>query len=98
MEDFYRFTNSSEEEMRKQLRPKAEEEVRTDLVLEAIGKAEGIEATEVEIDEEMKRLGERYQQEPEKIKQFLIARGELEFYRQNIIVDKTIEFLLEHNS
>ena len=98
VEDYLRFTNSTEEELKAQLLPKAEKDVRTDLILEAIGKAEGIEATEEEIDDEMKKLGERFNQEPDSIKQILSARGELEYYKQNIIADKTVVFLVEQNS
>lgn len=98
LEQYYKFTNSSEETMMEQLRPKAEEDVRTDLVLEAVAKAEGIEATEDELDEEINKLAERYKQDPKSVKQVLMARGELGYYRQGIIAEKTVEFLVEQNS
>lgn len=98
MEQYYQFTSSSEEVMKERLRPQAAEAVKMDLVIEAIGKAEGIEVTEDEVNEELKKLGERYKQDPATLKQTLMARGEYEFYKQSLINDKTAKFLVENNA
>ena len=98
IEQYYQFTDSTEEVMVERLRPQAAESVKTDLVLEAIAKAEGIEVTEDELDEEVQKLGERHKQDAKLIKQSLIARGELEFYKQSLIREKTVNFLVEQNA
>lgn len=98
LEQYFQFTNSNEEVMQESLRPQAVESVKTNLVLEAIGKAEGIEVTEDEVDEEIQKLGERHKQDAELLKQSLIARGELEFYKQSLISEKTVKFLVEQNA
>lgn len=98
IEQYYQFSNTTEEVMLERLRPQAAEGVKTDLVLETIAKAEGIQVTEDEVDEEIQKLGERHKQDAKKLKQSLIERGEIEFYKQSLISDKTVNFLLEQNA
>jgi trigger factor len=98
MDQYYQFTNSSEEIMRERLRPQAAESVKRDLVLEAIAKAEGIMVTEDEVNDGLKNLGERFKQDPALLKQSLIERGQLEFYKQSLIQEKTVNFLVEQNA
>lgn len=98
IEQYYQFTNSTEEVMLERLRPQAVESIKTDLVLEAIAKAEGIEITEDELDVEIQKLGERHKQDAKLLKQSLIARGDLEFFKQGFINEKTVNFLEEQNS
>lgn len=98
LEQYYQFTSSSEEAMQERLRPQAVESVKTDLVLEAIAKVEGIGVTEDEVNEEIKKLGEQYKQDAQLLKQSLIARGELGFYKQSLISEKTVNFLVEQNA
>jgi trigger factor len=98
IEQYYQYTNSTEETMLEKVRPQAMESVKTDLVLEAIAKAEGIQVTEDEVNDELKKIAERHQQDAEILKQNLIERGELEFFKFNLINQKTVDFLVEQNS
>ncbi|MCO5385834.1 MAG: trigger factor [Desulfosporosinus sp.] len=98
LEQYYQYTNSTEEAMQEQVRPQAAESVKMDLVLETIAKAEGIEVTEDEVDEEIKKVSERHGQDAALLKQTLIARGELPFYKQSMTSQKTVSFLVEQNT
>ncbi len=98
LEQYYQYTNSTEEIMVERLRPQAVEGVKTDLVLEAIAKAEGIEVTEDEVDEEIQKLAERHKQDAKLLKQSLMARGDIKFYKKSLISEKTINYLVEQNS
>ncbi|WP_407306813.1 trigger factor [Desulfosporosinus sp. SB140] len=98
MDQYYQFTNSSEQKMREQLRPQAVEGVKSDLVLEAVAKAEGIVVTEDEVNEGIQKLGERFKQDPALLKQSLIERGQMDFFRKNLIQEKTVNFLAEQNA
>lgn len=98
LETYFHYLGTSEEEMKERFRPQAAENVKTELVLEAIGKAEGIQVTEEEVNEELAKLAERYQTEVENLKQALIARGELNLYAQSLISEKTVKFLVEQNA
>lgn len=98
LEQYYAYTNSNEEDMRERFRPQAAESVKTELVLEAAAKAEGIQVSEDELNEELEKLGELYKQDPKALKESLAARGELDYYRQSLINDKTVKFLVEQNA
>ncbi len=97
IEQYYQYTNSDEKAMLESLRPQAAESVKTDLVLEAIAKVEGIEVTEDEVDEGIQKLAERHKQDAKLLKQSLIKRGEIEFFKESLISEKTVSFLLEQN-
>ena len=98
LEQYYQYTSTTEEVMEERLRPQAAESVKADLVLEAIAKAEGIEVTEDEVNEEIKKLSEQYKQDAQLLKRTLIARGEFEFYKQSLVSVKTVNFLVEQNA
>lgn len=57
---YFKLTNTTEDQLRKQLSTNAEERVKTNLVLEAIVDKEGFEASEDEINKEIKDLAAEY--------------------------------------
>jgi trigger factor len=95
LETYYHYIGTTEQEMRDRFRPQASENVKTELVLEAIAKAEGIQVSEEELNDELAKLAERYQTNAENLKQALVARGELNLYRQSLVSEKTVNFLVE---
>ncbi|MEA4902364.1 trigger factor [Desulfitobacterium sp.] len=98
LETYYHFLGTSEKEMREKFRVQAAENVKTELVIEAIGKVEGIQVAEDEVNAALEKLAERYQTPAENLKQALIARGELNLYAQSLISEKTVDFLVEQNA
>lgn len=70
-EQYLQFTGTTVEQLREQVTPQAKARVESSLVLEAIVKAEKIEATDEEFDEEVKKMAERYQMECDKINELL---------------------------
>lgn len=70
-EQYLQFTGATVEQLREQVTPQAKARVESSLVLEAIIKAEKIEATDEEFDEEVKKMAERYQMECDKINELL---------------------------
>lgn len=93
LEQYLQITNSTEEMLKEQLRPMAENRVRGDLVLQAIADAEGIEITDEDIDNELNRMAETYD---EKNKEKFIKdmkKGDLSFLNVAIINQKVIELL-----
>lgn len=70
-EQYLQFTGATVEQLREQVTPQAKARVESSLVLEAIVKAEKIEATDEEFNEEVKKMAERYQMEVDKINELL---------------------------
>ena len=97
LEQYYMYTNSSEQDMRERYRPQATETIKTDLVIEAIAKAEGISVSDEELDQEIAKLAEKYAQAADSLKQSLVQRNELEIFRSNLVSEKTVRFLVENN-
>lgn len=85
MEQYFQFTGSSYEQMVEQVKPQAEERIKSRLVLEAIAKAENIEATEEDYEAELKTMADVYQMDIEKVKELM---GEKE--KKNIMLDLAV--------
>ncbi|MHB8125519.1 MAG: trigger factor [Desulfitobacteriaceae bacterium] len=98
LEQYYQYTNSNEQDMREHFRSQAAEGVKTELVLEAIAKAEGIMASEEEVNEELEKMSQTYGQRVEILKKSLEARGDLEYIEQNLTTKKTAAYLIDQNA
>ena len=73
-------------------KPQAEERVLSQLVIEAVKKAENIEATDEEIDAEIARYADQSKTDLEKFKAGL-SDGDREYFAEAAAVRKTIDFL-----
>lgn len=63
LNSYYQMAATSEDNMRQELRPQAIARLQSDFTLEALAEAEGIEATEEEIDEQIKIMADQYKVE-----------------------------------
>ncbi len=95
IDQYFRFTGSSYEQMIEQVKPQAEKRIQSRLVLEAIAKAESIEATEEDYEEELKTMAEAYQMEVEKVKELLPEKSAVQI-KEDIAVRKAAEFVVEN--
>ena len=68
LDTFMKYTGQTLETLKTQFRPQAEQTVKTRLALEYIAKAEGITATEEDIETEYQKIAEAYGIEIEKVK------------------------------
>lgn len=80
---------------REQFSKRAEQEVKTQLVLEKISGVEAIIPSDDDTSEEIKKLAESYKQSEEDFRQHLKAE-DIEYIRSNLIARKTVDFLLEN--
>ena len=95
MEQYFQFTGTNYQQMAEQVKPQAEERIRTRLVLEAVAKAENIEATEEDYEEELKTMAEVYQMELDKVRD-LMGEREKKNILQDLVVRKAAEFVAEN--
>jgi trigger factor len=70
--------------------------VKADLALRAVVAQEGIEATDAEVDAEIERLAERFEEKPAKVRRDLEQRGALEAVRSDLARGKAVEYLVDH--
>jgi trigger factor len=94
-EQYLSFANTTPEKMKEEIKPEAKNAVKADLVLKAIAKKEGFTVSEEELSEQLTQLGSRYNQEPEKLRQFMEMQGTLREFKDAILADKTVDFIVK---
>jgi trigger factor len=92
LDDYLKYTGQTREQLRDMYKSQAEERVLSQLVIEAVKKAENIEATEEEIEAEIARYAEQSKMEVEKFKENL-SDSDREYFAEAAAVRKTIDFL-----
>lgn len=97
MELYTQFTGQTEDVLKGQMRTDAERRVRSNLVLEAVAKAEGIEAGEEDLEGELSRMAEMYQRSVEEIRSIFTANGMIDSIKTDLAIRKTIDFLVENS-
>ena len=90
-EQYLQMTGSTEAEFKAQAYGPAAEQVKMDLAVEAIIKAEGLEASEEEIEAEIKNVSEKYGMDLETVKKFLPA----EQVAEQVIREKVIKLVAD---
>ena len=95
MQQYFQFTGSNYQQMFEQVKPQAEERIKARLVLEAIAKAENLEATEEEYEKELQNMAEIYQMEVDKVRE-LMGEKEKKNIMQDLAVKKAAEFVADN--
>ena len=90
LEQFYQFTNSDEAALKEQMKEEALNRVKSRLLLEEIAKAEKIEISEEEANEEANKLAEKYGM---KVDEFLKAFGGIDMIKYDSKMRQAIEIL-----
>lgn len=95
LEDYCKYTGNSIEDMRKEMREDAAKRVKSQLVLEAIGKAEAVEAAAEEIEEKLNEYAAQFGDKAESFKTGLTDEDKL-YFADQIVLDKTIALLMDN--
>lgn len=93
-EQYMQFTGATVEQLMEQVKPQAQARVESSLVLEAIVKAENIEASDEEFDKEIADMAERYQMEKEKVDE-LLSDKDKENLKADICARKAAKMVVE---
>lgn len=94
LEQYFQFTGMNANSFMANLRPQAIKRIQSRLVLEAVVKAENIEATQEEVDAEIEKMASMYQMEVEKVKE-LLGENEMKSIAQDVAVQKAIDLVTE---
>ena len=74
-DQYLQFTGMSTDKFMDQVKPQAEKRIKSRLVLEAIVKAENIEVTDEDYDNEIKEMAEMYKMDAAKVKEMMGEEG-----------------------
>ena len=86
---YFQITGTTQDDLHKQYEADAEKRTKTNLVVEAVAKAEGLEATEEEINKEIEDLAATYNMEVEQVRNLLSS----EMLKHDIAVKKAVEVI-----
>ena len=86
-EMYFQLTGTTEEDLHAQYVADADKRVKTNLVIEAIAKAEGFEASEEEIEKEINELASEYNMEVQQVRSLLSA----DMLKHDIAMKKAVE-------
>ncbi|GAA0333735.1 trigger factor [Bacillus carboniphilus] len=95
LELYFQFSGQDEDALRGQMKEEAEKRVRVNLVLEAIAQAEGLEASDEEVEKELEEMSSQYNLSVDQIKTAL--GGSLDGLKSDLKIKKAIEFLVENS-
>lgn len=96
MNDYLNSTKTDFETLKKSLEEEAVASVKSELVLEAIAKAEGIEVSDEEIEQEIRSYAQIMGKEYEEAKDLIEQKGTIWVIREDLTKRKTMDWLVEH--
>ena len=92
MEDYAKMMGGDMAAMRSSMRPMAETTVRSNILLSAIVEAEGLTASDEEVEEEIKKIAEQYQMEIDKVKEAL----NVEAVKADLAAKKAVKLIVDN--
>ena len=92
LEDYLKYMGQSMEQFRASFMPQAEKQVKIGLALEAVAAAEHIEASEEDVNAEIKRIADQYKMEEDKVRELI----NVEDLKKDLARTKAIDFIKSH--
>lgn len=90
-DQYLKMTNTAEADFRKQAQGPAADQVKMDLAVEAIIKAEGLEASDEDVESEMKSVAEKYGMDLDAVKKYLRP----EDVKEQVIREKIVKLVAD---
>ncbi len=95
LSQYLEFTGKEMAAFRDELRPDAERQVKTRILLTGIADAEKLQVSEEELEEELKVMAVQYQMTSEKVRE-LIGEENMNFLKKDLQVRKAIDFIFDN--
>ena len=95
IDQYMSYTGSTADAMLENYKATAKSRIENSLVLEAIAKAENLEATDEEFEKEIADMAERYGMEVDKVKEY-VDDAQREDIKGDIAIKKAVDLLVEN--
>ncbi len=95
MEQYLQFANTDIAKIREDYRETAEKNVRTDLMLEEVAKAEDIKVEGKDLDQEVAMMAMQYGATPKQIQKIIKEQGRLGDLAATVLRKKTAQFIID---
>ena len=92
-DQYLKYTGMTAEQFQEQLKPQAEQRIRTRLVMEAVVKAENIEPDDEAVEREINNMAANYKMEADQVKAQLGETG-LKQLKEDLAVQEAIDFVV----
>ncbi|WP_036610582.1 trigger factor [Oribacterium sp. P6A1] len=93
MDQYLKITGQTVEQVREQMKPSAERNIKTSLVIEAVMKAENITVSDERVDEEFKKLAEQYKMDVADLMKN-VTDSQKESMKKDLAFQETVDFLV----
>ncbi|HEY2668153.1 MAG TPA: trigger factor [Actinomycetota bacterium] len=93
--DYLEVLKMNEDELRTAQRRAAERSIGADFLLDEIAKAEGMNVTRAELDEEVEHLARRAGKTPDELRRDIVQAGRVEALAGDILRRKVLDYLVE---
>ena len=95
LEDYMKYTGMTMEKLREQVKPQAEKDLKTGLILEAIAKAENFTVDDKEIEDELQKMADSYQMKLDDIKKYMTDADKVNI-GENLKIQKAVQLLVDN--
>lgn len=95
LEDYLKFSNKTMESLREEYKANATENVRADLVLEAIAQAEKVEVTPEDMNMEIYMMAQQFGADPKEVMNIIVKEGRVAMLRNSVARKKAARFIIE---
>ena len=95
MQQYLQFTGMNMAQFREQARPDALSRIQSSLVLEALAKAEGLVASDEDVEEELKKMADSYKMELDKVKE-LVDESQRENMKKDLAIQKAVDLIYDN--
>ena len=95
LDDYLKFSNMTEEQLRTQMRPDAEDRLKGSLVLEEIAEVEKLEATDEDIDKKIEEMASMYGLSVDSFKKDM-PDSEKDRLKKEVTMEKAIDVILDN--
>lgn len=93
LDQYMQFTGMTIDTLKEQMKPQAVKRIQTRLVLEAVVKAENIQASDEAVEKELSKMAESYKMEADKIKEYMGEAGMAQM-KEDLAVQAAVDFLV----
>ena len=94
LDQYLKMVQKTKEDLRKEYEPQAQEGIKSRLAIEAVIKAEKIEATDKEIEDKIKEMAKNYGKENDE--EFLKNENVRNYIKEGLESEKAIDFLIKN--
>jgi trigger factor len=95
LQKYFEYLNKDPKEFRDEMRADAYKKVKTRLIVEAVADAEKLEATDEDVEAELKAMADQYKMEVEKLKELMKAEN-YAYVAKDIKMRKAVDFMFEN--